>query len=156
MSKPRNAFHFVVPDGFEADWLSLRLALWPEELEEGHRRGMADARRHGHFVMLARSLESTVGFVEASVRHDYVNGTRGSPVGFLEGIYVAPESRRHGVARALVERAAAWARERGCAEFASDSLLENVEAHAVHRALGFEESERVVYFRRDLPKRNPS
>lgn len=150
MPKSSTAFHFVLPDGFEADWLSLRLALWPEEHEEVHRHGMADARRRGHFVMLARNVESTVGLVEASVRHDYVNGTSGSPVGFLEGLYVVPEARRQGVARALVERAISWAGERGCFEFASDSLLANVEAHALHRALGFEESEKVVYFRRDL------
>jgi aminoglycoside 6'-N-acetyltransferase I len=148
----RKTLHFVLPDGFEADWLALRLALWPEDDEQGHRRGMADARRRGHFVLLARNLESTMGFVEASVRHDYVNGTFSSPVGFLEGLYVVPESRRLGVARALVERATAWARERGCTELASDSLLDNVDAQAVHRAIGFEESERVVYFRREIPK----
>jgi aminoglycoside 6'-N-acetyltransferase I len=142
--------HFLVPDGFEADWLELRLALWPEDNEEGHRRGMADARRRGHFVLLARNLVNTLGFVEASMRHDYVNGTGGSPVGFLEGLFVVPESRRRGVARALVDRAVAWARERGCIEFASDCLLDNAAAHAVHRAIGFEESERVVYFRRSI------
>jgi aminoglycoside 6'-N-acetyltransferase I len=154
-SNPGNdPLHFVMSDGFEADWLALRLALWPEENEEGHRRGMADARRRGHLVLLARDLEGTLGFIEASVRKDYVNGTSGSPVGFLEGLYVVPQSRRRGVARALVERAIAWAREHGCTELASDSLLDNLEAQAVHRAIGFEESERVVYFRRDIRKSN--
>ena len=55
-----------------------------------------------------------------------------------------------GVARALVESVAQWARSAGCAELASDSLLDNPLAHAAHRALGFEETERVVYFRRAL------
>jgi hypothetical protein len=31
------------------------------------------------------------------------------------------------------------------------SLIDNAESHAVHRALGFAETERVVYFRRSLP-----
>lgn len=33
---------------------------------------------------------------------------------------------------------------------ASDALLENVSSHCMHRGLGFEETERVVYFRKDL------
>ena len=38
----------------------------------------------------------------------------------------------------------------GCTELASDSPIENVVSHAAHRALGFEETERVVYFRRPV------
>jgi GNAT superfamily N-acetyltransferase len=81
-------------------------------------------------------------------RVDYVNGTNSSPVVFLEGLYVEPAARRNGVARALVGGVEDWALAERCSELASDSQLENVVAHAVHRALGFEEMERVVYFRR--------
>jgi aminoglycoside 6'-N-acetyltransferase I len=38
----------------------------------------------------------------------------------------------------------------GCSEFASDTLLDNVESHKFHAALGFQETERVVYFRKIL------
>lgn len=93
---------------------------------------------------------SAVGFVEASKRVDYLNGTSSSPVVFLEGLYVEPTSRRKGVARALVSHVERWAFSEGCSELASDSPLENVAAHAAHRAFGFEETERVVYFRRTV------
>jgi aminoglycoside 6'-N-acetyltransferase I len=33
---------------------------------------------------------------------------------------------------------------------ASDALLDNGASHAMHRALGFEETERVVFFRKPL------
>ncbi|MDB5495666.1 MAG: aminoglycoside acetyltransferase [Phenylobacterium sp.] len=33
---------------------------------------------------------------------------------------------------------------------ASDALLDNRESHAFHSAVGFEEAERVVYFRKIL------
>ena len=36
---------------------------------------------------------------------DYVNGCTTSPVGFLEGLYVAAAARRQGVARALCDAA---------------------------------------------------
>lgn len=90
------------------------------------------------------------GFIEVSVRHDYVNGTRSSPVGFLEGIYVQPVARRKGVAHALVQAAMQWAKAHGCSEFASDTSIENQSSQAVHRSLGFVETERVVYFKRQL------
>jgi aminoglycoside 6'-N-acetyltransferase I len=132
-------------------WLALRLALWPEVPEAAHLSGMVDALARGHHVRLALSASGTaVGFVEASKRLDYVNGTSSSPVAFLEGLYVTPKSRRRGVARALVDSVVEWASSWGCLELASDSLLDNTTAHAAHCALGFEETERVVYFLRSL------
>jgi len=132
-------------------WLGLRCALWPDVPAEEHLSGMADACERGHLVRLAVTADGTaVGLVEASKRVDYVNGTSSSPVAFLEGLYVSPTFRRQGVARALVDAVVAWALQEGCSELASDSLLDNPAAHAAHRALGFEETERVVYFRRSL------
>jgi len=102
---------------------------------------MADTLARGHYVRLAFSEDdSALGFVEASKRVDYVNGTSSSPVVFMEGLYVEPAVQRMGIARALVAGLEQWAR--------ADSLLENVVAHAALRALGFKEVERVVYFRR--------
>ncbi len=132
-------------------WLKMRLALWPEESESGHLVGMADAIARAHHVRLALDdAASALGFIEASKRTDYVNGTSSSPVAFIEGLYVEPKARRHGVARELVESVVSWASSAGCMELASDSLLDNGVAHEVHRALGFTETDRVVYFRRAL------
>jgi len=136
----------------DANWLSMRDRLWPDGTESEHLADMADALRRGHRVRLALAADDTaIGFVEASKRVDYVNGTSSSPVVFLEGLYVEPAARRKGVARALVADVENWARAERCSELASDSPLENVQAHAAHRALGFEEMERVVYFRRPVP-----
>ena len=134
-------------------WLELRIALWPDGTPAEHLAGMAETLARGHYVRLALTCAgAAVGLVEASKRSDYVNGTTSSPVAFLEGLYVAPALRRRGVARALVASVAAWAREQGLRELASDSLIDNTQAHAAHRGLGFEETERVVYFRRPLSR----
>ena len=82
------------------------------------------------------------------MRTDYVNGTSTSPVAFLEGIYVVPEARRKGVAAALIAAISKWALSIGCRELASDALLENEVSHALHLALGFQETERVIFFRK--------
>ena len=134
-------------------WREMRQALWPEMSEEENRSEteamLADGFRF--FVRIAINMEdSAAGFAEASLRRDYVNGCATSPVVFLEGIYVEPHMRRQGVAHALVSAVEAWARQMGCSELASDALLDNDDSHAMHRGLGFAETERVVYFRKDL------
>jgi aminoglycoside 6'-N-acetyltransferase I len=134
-------------------WLRLRQALWPEGVREQHLEEMAALvaapQRYRQFLAYWPSSEA-VGLIEASMRGDYVNGTETSPVAFVEGLYVVPQARRKGVAGSLVATVCDWARRAGCREIASDAVLENSISHVVHRALGFEETERVVFFRRKL------
>jgi GNAT superfamily N-acetyltransferase len=59
-------------------------------------------------------------------------------------------ARRQGAARRLVEAVQQWAGQMKCSEMASDALLENTDSHGMHLGLGFEETERVVYFRKVL------
>lgn len=136
-----------------ADWVTLRQALWPNTVPEAHAADVAAmlATPGDTANFIARTTDGTaIGLAEASLRRDYVNGCKTTPVAFLEGIYVAPDQRRHGMARALVASVEQWARGRGCSEFASDAPLDNVRSHDMHRALGFSETQRVVYYRKLL------
>jgi aminoglycoside 6'-N-acetyltransferase I len=129
----------------------MRTALWPDEDPEiMTREAPGILNRSDRLVLLAHEADVVVGFAEASLRHDYVNGCETSPVAFIEGIYVVPERRRQGVANALIAAVEQWARDQGLHELASDALLENSQSHAMHRALGFSETERVIYFRKPL------
>ena len=83
-----------------------------------------------------------------------------SPSGvFLEGIWsrqawrVSPwTSLRATVTRhmLLCQAVQRWGRAGGCTELASDALIDNTVSHSMHRGLGFEETERVVYFTKSL------
>ncbi|MGO1073749.1 aminoglycoside 6'-N-acetyltransferase [Lysobacter sp. CA199] len=132
-------------------WARLRAQLWPEQeladLASELDDWFEDARLA---AFVAEAGDSLCGFAEASLRRDYVNGTESSPVAFLEGWYVSPARRGEGIGRALVAAVEAWGREQGCRELASDALLDNIDSHRAHAACGFEETERVVYFRRAL------
>lgn len=134
-----------------ADWLALRVALWPDAAPESPAeiRDILDSTDLAAFIARDNS-GAALGLAEAALRRDYVNGCDTSPVGFLEGIYVTPAARRQGVAAALVGAVADWARGLGCTELASDAALDNHPSHHMHAALGFSETERVVYFRRLL------
>lgn len=136
-----------------ADWVAMRTALWPSGGNGAHAADIAELLEDaGETInLIARDADgAALGFVEAALRHDYVNGCKTSPVAFLEGIFVKPEARGRGVARAMVGAVEAWAREQGCTEFASDAALENFVSHDMHRALGFAETQRVVFFRKVL------
>ncbi|MFT4182205.1 MAG: GNAT family N-acetyltransferase [Rhizobium sp.] len=134
------------------EWLRLRAALWPDGSVERHRTEVVQMLAEPKAIaFIARSRTGEmVGFAEATLRHEYVNGCNTSPVLFLEGIYVCPEYRRQGVAQSFCHVISDWGRAAGCHEFASDALLENTQSHAFHAALGFEETRRVVYFRKSL------
>ena len=99
---------------------------------------------------LAWNDNQPIGFAQCQLRHDYVEGCDTSPVGFLEGIYVEAEHRRSGVARALLAACEDWARSVGCSEFASDCELDNADSLRFHLAMGFEEANRIICFRKTL------
>lgn len=137
----------------EEGWLELRTALWPQCTRDEHLAEMsiwlADPDRFAAFLACSADGAAT-GFAEASIRGDYVNGTETfpQPVGYLEGIYVKPDSRRKGIARELTAAVGEWAVSRGCRELASDADLDNTGSQSMHLALGFEETERAVFFRK--------
>lgn len=91
-----------------------------------------------------------MAFADATVRHDYVNGCENSPVVYLEGIFVIPEHRGLSTAKRLVAAVQDWGVTKGCTEMASDAALDNHISHQMHQALGFEETERVVFFRKRI------
>lgn len=133
-------------------WVELRTALWPEEPEDHPQEVAAFLRDPPEEAacLLAENEEGwVVGFAEVGLRR-YAEGCASSPVGYLEGIYVETGTRREGYAKALVRACEAWARARGCIELASDRALGDEESGAFHRAVGFEETNRIVCYRKLL------
>ena len=94
--------------------------------------------------------EKPIGFAQCQLRYDYVEGTESSPVGYLEGILIVDRYRRKGYAAELLAECEKWAKEKGCTEFASDCELANEESLKFHMALGFEEANRIICFRKDI------
>lgn len=133
-------------------WRALRAALWPDMPAEEHETDIARyfwSLPADELCLVAEEEGVVVGFAELSVR-PYADGCATDRVGYLEGWYVAPPWRRRGVGRALVAGGEAWARERRCREFASDTELENGMSQDAHVALGFAEVARVVCYRKSL------
>ncbi len=143
----------ITQDVSDRDWLDLRGAFIPE-LDQHQQQAFLEsfaASSVGFAGLVAEDDDgSAMGFAEVSVRTDYVNGCQHRPALYLEGIYVAPQYRGRGVARALCAAAERWGHEHGCREFASDVYLDDDNSLAAHAGLGFEETERVAYFRKPI------
>ena len=101
-------------------------------------------------LFMAFSHNTPVGFAQCQLRHDYVEGTDSSPVGYLEGVFVLPSYRRQGYAKALISACEDWARQCGCRQFASDCELDNTDSLAFHLSIGFTEANRIICFTKDL------
>ena len=84
------------------------------------------------------------------LRHDYVEGTDSSPVGYLEGIFVMEKYRKRGIAKELLKNCQKWAQEQGCGEFASDCEIMNEDSLRFHLHVGFEEVNRIICFTKKL------
>ena len=137
----------------DRDWLALRAAFWDGESEEEHLASLEKftGTYATYFAFIANDKSgAAAGFVEISVRRDYVNGCEHCPVLYLEGLFVRPDFRESGIARILCAAAEKWGRERGIREFASDSDIDNAVSIRAHKGLGFEEMDRVVCFRKLL------
>ena len=119
----------------------LRNTLWPDCPVE-------EVPTDTTFVAVADD-GTLVGFAEASLR-SRAEECSTSPVGYLEGWFVVEPLRRTGIGAQLVRAAEAWARAQGCTEMASDTWLDNTLSQQAHTALGYEEVERLVHFRKAL------
>ncbi len=91
-----------------------------------------------------------VGFAQCQLRNDYVEGTKTSPVGYLEGIFVKEQCRHKGYAKELLVECEAWAKENGCSEFASDCEINNIDSFHFHQAMNFVEANRIICFTKAL------
>jgi aminoglycoside 6'-N-acetyltransferase I len=136
------------------EWLRLRALLWPEYSLKEHKEEMErflKGRSKAVFVAAGQSSR-LFGFVEANIR-EFADACDTQPVGYVEGWYVDPEMRRRGIGRRLVRAAEDWARQKGCVEMGSDCLLENQMSREAHLAIGYEERERLIHFRKWLGRR---
>jgi len=133
-------------------WLLLRQMLWPESSKEKHLQEIDEYLAHPKkCALLAFSAdEVAIGFLEISLRNDYVEGASTSPVVYLEGIFVLVEYRNLGIGTRLIKEAAKWGRGMGCTELASDTEINNHASIKMHEKLGFTQANRIVCFVKKL------
>lgn len=135
--------------------------LWPDGSIEEHRKEVDAKIRSGKsgslplvlFVAEQAQCEAAgalCGFIEVGLRSHADGCDTDHPVGYIEGWFVAESLRGRGIGCVLMAAAENWSREQGCAEMASDALIENVPSQKAHSALGFKVVDRCVHYRKLL------
>ncbi len=130
---------------------SLFIELWPDcryEEEYANCKKILESAKETCFLI--KRENSYVGFIQLSLRTDYVEGVETYPVAYIEGLYVKPKYRKFGIGKRLVDLGAKWGREMGCQEYASDAELENDTSIQFHKSLGFQEMNRIVCFKKEI------
>jgi aminoglycoside 6'-N-acetyltransferase I len=132
-------------------WFDLRHELWPDQsrdelLAEGTVALQAEPPL---VVFVAEESGAIVGFLELGLR-SVAEGCASSPVPYVEGWYVEAGRRRRGFGGALMRAAEEWSRTHGYTELGSDTEEVNRLSRDAHAALGFEEVETLVVFRKPL------
>ena len=129
----------------------LAIRMWEDNVLEELAAEFAEFMKSPEAAVFLGMVDGqAVGFAQCQLRHDYVEGTATSPVGYLEGIFIEEAYRRKGFAKQLLAACEKWAKEQGCTEFASDGELTNTESLKFHLSLGFEEANRVICFTKKL------
>jgi aminoglycoside 6'-N-acetyltransferase I len=134
-----------------AAYCRLRRVMWPMD-EKVCESEVAEILSSPRWRVLVARLDNgaIAGFVEAGFR-DFAEGAESSPVGYLEGLYVLAEYRRHGIGKALVCAGEQWLWSQGCTEIASDAQIDNAISIELHKRLGYAEVERQVCFLKKKP-----
>lgn len=129
----------------------MAVLLWEEATIEELKAEFAEIISNDECaVFISMKENAAIGFAQVQLRHDYVEGTSSSPVGYLEAIFVKSEYRKCGYAKELLKYCELWAAEKGCAEFASDCELTNDISLALHLNMGFTEANRIICFTKKL------
>lgn len=92
--------------GDAADIARLAQKMWSDSTLEDPVKDFENAVEQKQSAVFVLTEDNrSVGFAQCQLRNDYVEGTTGSPVGYLEGIYVEPDYRHRGFAKELLKNA---------------------------------------------------
>ena len=133
-------------------WSEMRTDLWPEsnDLHVGEIGEYFAGTSIDIVQAYIGEVESgAVGFLELNIRN-FAEGSRSPKVPYVEAWYVKPKYRGNGYGALLMKQAEEWGISQGYSELASDTELDNDRSIAMHKRLGFVETERVVCFLKKL------
>ncbi|MBS0225534.1 MAG: GNAT family N-acetyltransferase [Proteobacteria bacterium] len=108
----------------------------PSDIQRAHDWLKARIGQNESVVLLARHDNAPAGFVQLYPMYSSVRTAR---IWVLNDLFIAPEFRRHGTARALLDAATQFAREDGAAFIVLETTRDNEAARALYRAAGWHE-----------------
>ena len=91
----------------------LAVQMWASHTVEDLSNVFSSLMESDNNALFLLIINGTIeGFAQCGLRHDYVEGTNSSPVGYLEGIFVQEEYRKQGYAKQLLNYCEKWAKKK--------------------------------------------
>ena len=117
----------------------------PSDLQ-GARAFLAERiKRNESVIFLAMQDGAAVGFTQLYPLFSSVSMQR---LWLLNDLFVAPEARRSGAGRALLERAERWAKETGSKGLTLSTEVTNAAAQHVYETAGWTKDDEFVHYHR--------
>ena len=130
---------------------NLELLLWPDNiLDDLICETEMLLKSKNNMFLLAIENDIEIGFLHASLRRDYVEGTSGGKVAYLEGIFVREPYQKIGIGKKLLSECETWAKKQGCRELASDCEFDNLSSENFHLKNNFKEVNKIICFVKNL------
>lgn len=123
----------------EKDYFKLIKKLWNDILDDEINAIIKASYQKKNIVYVAKIKGQVVGFLNTSIRHDYVEGSTKKQTGYIEGIYVEESFRKKQIAKKLVHFAIDAFYSQRITEVGSDVNVENVDSMAFHEKIGFKD-----------------
>lgn len=99
-------------------------------------------------IFIAEIDGAAVGFTQL---YPSFSSTRAQRIYVLNDLYVAPDARRSGVARALLLASADYGRKAGAARLALSTARTNTSAQALYESCGWKLDQEFLYYSLRLP-----
>ncbi len=113
--------------------------LW-DDIEDREILEIIDEHKNKeHKIFLAVNKEEVVGFLNTSIRNDYVEGSDSSRTGYIEGIFVKKAFRKQEIGVKLLNESYKYFKSINITEVGSDAFIDNVVSDNFHKAVGFKE-----------------
>lgn len=120
-----------------------------ESVEEGYGRWLVkESAREAALVLVALRDDAVVGYLYGAMEPRSYNDLLDA-CGYVHDVWVEEPARRHGTAKALVERACAVFKERGAPRVVLMAATKNESAQKLFASLGFRST--MIEMTRELP-----
>lgn len=129
----------------------LSLELWADcSFDEEYANFERILAAESETCYLARNEEDYIAFIQLALRSEHVEGSTGTPVAYVEGIFVKLGYRRHKIGNTLLKIAEDWAKQKHCSQLASDTEPDNPASIKFHLKAEFTEAGKMVCFIKNL------
>lgn len=133
-------------NSYKEDYHKLIRELWNDIVTSEIDQIIEDHKKTDNKVFLAIENSVTIGFLNTSIRSDYVEGSETSPTGYIEGIYVLKKYRKQQVAYQLLQHSFDYFKSIGITEVGSDIELDNHVSKTFHEKVGFMEVSTNIHY----------